>query len=61
MSKGIKVSHQLIVNTIQDLGWGILYCCNENLVVYYCSEVVKKYCENQIFKSLPFTPKILEE
>ena len=49
------------METIQDLGWGIFYGCNENLVVYYCSETVKKYCENQIFKSLPFTPKILEE
>ena len=47
--------------TIQDLGWEIFYGYNENLVVYYCSEIVKKYCENQIFKSLPFTPKILEE
>ncbi|MGM9858113.1 MAG: leucine-rich repeat protein [Bacilli bacterium] len=47
--------------TIQDLGWGIFYGCSENLVVYYCSNIVKKYCENQIFKSLPFTPSNPEE
>lgn len=40
--------------TIKDLGWGIFYGCPEDLVVYYCSEIVKKYCKNQIFKSSPF-------
>lgn len=42
--------------TIKDLGWGIFYGCSEDLVVYYCSDIVKKYCENQIFKSKFFVP-----
>ena len=40
--------------TIKDLGWGIFYGCSDDLVVYYCSDIVKKYCKNQIFKSQPF-------
>ena len=40
--------------TIKDLGWGIFYGCSDELVVYYCSDIVKRYCKNQIFKSQPF-------
>ena len=40
--------------TIKDLGWGIFYGCSNDLVVYYCSDIVKKYCQNQIFKSEEF-------
>lgn len=40
--------------SIKDLGWGIFYGCSEDLVVYYCSDIVKEYCRNQIFKSKPF-------
>lgn len=40
--------------TIKELGWGIFYGCSQDLTVYYCSEIVKKYCKNQLFKSEQF-------
>lgn len=40
--------------TIKDLGWGIFYGCSEDLTVHYCSDIVKNYCKNQIFKSAKF-------
>ena len=40
--------------TIKDLGWGIFYGCSADLVVYYCSDIVKQYCQNQIFQSKEF-------
>ncbi len=40
--------------TIKELGWGIFYGCSHDLTVYYCSEMVKRYCKNQVFKSEPF-------
>ena len=40
---------------IKELGWGIFYGCSHDLTVYYCSDIVKKYCKNQVFKSEPFT------
>ena len=40
--------------TIKDLGWGIFYGCSKDLVVHYCSDIVKKYCVGQFFESKYF-------
>lgn len=37
--------------TIKDLGWGIFYGCSPELVVHYCSDIVREYCVGQFFQS----------
>lgn len=43
--------------TLKDFGWGIFYRCSRDLVVYYCSYVVKEYCERLNINHERFTPK----
>ena len=44
-------------NSVKDWGWGIFYGCSEDLVVYYCNEVIKEYCESLNIKHKRFYPK----
>ena len=46
--------------SVKDWGWGIFYGCSPDLTVYYCSDVVKEYCESLGIKHKRFSPKNLE-
>ena len=43
--------------SVKDWGWGIFYGCSPDLTVFYCSEVVKEYCESLNIKHKRFYPK----
>ena len=47
--------------SVKDWGWGIFYGCSPDLVVYYCAEVVKEYCESLNIKHKRFSPKSVED
>ena len=43
--------------TLKDFGWGVFYRCSRDLTVYYCSDIVKEYCERINVNHERFTPK----
>ncbi len=46
--------------SVSDWGWGIFYGCSPDLVVYYCHDSVKEYCDSLNIKCKKYTSFIDE-